>query len=190
MTKKKQNRPIAKKGKVLLAEPFSLDTNFKRSAVILTEHDREGSVGFIMNKPLQVKVEDLLHDFPEFEAQVYFGGPVATDSIHYLHNVGDLLEDSIKIRRGVYWGGDFEKLKFLIESKLILPRNIRFYVGYSGWSSGQLNEELEYGAWVVADLYANYVFKTEAKNLWQTIMSNKGSAYSVIAKMPDSANWN
>jgi len=180
----------ARKGKVLLAEPFSLDSNFKRSAVVLTEHDEEGSVGFIINKPLQIKVEELLSDFPEFEAKVYFGGPVATDSIHYLHNVGDLLDDSVKVRRGIYWGGDFDKLKFLIDSKLILPKNIRFYVGYSGWSSGQLKEELTYGSWVLADMHANYLFKAKPEALWETIMTNKGNAYSVIAQMPDNPNWN
>ncbi len=179
-----------KKGKVLLAEPFSLDSNFKRSAVILTEHDEEGSVGFIINKPLEIKIEELLSSFPEFEARVYFGGPVATDSIHYLHNVGDLLDDSIKVRRGIYWGGDFEKLKFLINTQLILPRNIRFYVGYSGWSSGQLHEELDFGSWVIADMHANYLFKSKPTRLWETIMTNKGNVYSVIAKVPEAPNWN
>ncbi len=179
-----------RKGAVLLAEPFSIDVNFKRSAVVLTEHQTEGSVGFIMNKKLDVKIEDLLTDFPEFESRVYFGGPVATDSIHYLHNLGDLLEDSVKVTNGVYWGGDFEKLKFLITSKLVHPRNIRFYVGYSGWSSGQLTNELDYGSWVVADMHANYLFKSKPEFLWEQIMRNKGNTYSVIARMPDDVNWN
>ncbi len=178
------------KGKVLLAEPFSLDTNFKRSAVLLTEHDQEGSVGFIMNKPLNIKIEELLSNFPEFESEVYFGGPVATDSIHYLHDVGDILDDSIKIQRGIYWGGDFDKLKFLIDSKLVLPRNIRFYVGYSGWSSGQLHEEMDFGSWIVAHMHANYLFKSKASDLWETILTNKGNTFSVIAKVPEAPNWN
>lgn len=179
-----------KRGAVLLAEPFSIDVNFKRSAVVLTEHQTEGSVGFIMNKRLDVKIEDLLSDFPEFESSVYFGGPVATDSIHYLHNLGDLLEGSIKVTNGVYWGGDFEKLKFLIESKLILPRNIRFFVGYTGWGAGQLATELSYGSWVMADAHANYLFKSSPGKLWSQIMTNKGNTYSVIASVPDSVNWN
>jgi putative transcriptional regulator len=178
------------KGMVLLAEPFMVDPNFKRSAVVLCDHQELGSMGFILNKPLEIKVEDLLTDFPAFPGLVYYGGPVATDTIHYIHNVGDLLEDSVKIKRGVYWGGDFEKLKFLIESQLILPKNIRFYVGYSGWSSGQLDNELGYGSWLIADLHANYVFKTKSQQLWRQIMQNKGNAFSVIAQMPDAVNWN
>ncbi|MDH3648146.1 MAG: YqgE/AlgH family protein [Saprospiraceae bacterium] len=178
------------KGAALLAEPFMLDPNFKRSVIMLCDHQEEGSLGFIVNKPLDIKVEDLLPDFPEFKSKVYYGGPVATNTIHFLHNVGDLLEESVRIRRGIYWGGDFDKLKFLIDSKLILPKNIRFYVGYSGWSSGQLTGELDVGSWVVADMHANYIFKSKPDLLWRQIMSNKGNVFSVIAQMPDGANWN
>ena len=178
-------------GSLLLAEPFMLDPNFKRAVVLLCEHkDEEGSVGFILNKPLKMNVTELVADFPEFESEVFFGGPVATDTIHYLHNVGDLVEDSVEVDRGVYWGGDFEKLKFLISSKLVLPHNIRFFVGYSGWSNGQLSDELDYGSWVIARMHANYLFKSGADDLWKQVMENKGNTYSVIAQMPDSANWN
>ena len=70
-------------GKVLLAEPFMLDPNFKRSAVLLCEHSEEGSVGFIMNKPLNMRIDELIDGFPEFDSEVFFGGPVQTDTIHY-----------------------------------------------------------------------------------------------------------
>lgn len=179
-----------KSGRVLLAEPFMQDMNFKRSAVLLCEHNEEGSLGFILNKRLEMRVDELIADFPEFEAEVYFGGPVQTDTIHYVHNVGDLLEESTKVGEGVYWGGDFEKLKFLITSQLIKPGNIRFFVGYSGWSEGQLQDELTIGSWVVADMDSNYLFKSKPEELWQQIMENKGDAYSVIAQMPDAVNWN
>lgn len=167
-----------------------LDPNFKRSAVLLCEHSEEGSVGFIMNKPLNMRIDDLIDGFPEFDSEVFFGGPVQTDTIHYIHNVGSLVEDSIKITDGVYWGGDFEKLKFLITSNLILPKDIRFFVGYSGWTEGQLNDEMVYGSWVLADMDANYLFKSEPKKLWTQVMYNKGDAYTVIAQMPETSNWN
>lgn len=177
-------------GKVLLAEPFMLDPNFKRSAVLLCEHNEDGSVGFIMNKPLKMRIDELIDGFPEFDSEVFFGGPVQTDTIHYIHNVGDLVEDSVKVADGVYWGGDFEKLKFLIASNLVLPHNIRFFVGYSGWSEGQLNDEMGYGSWVLAEMDANYLFKSEPKKLWTQVMYNKGDTYSVIAQMPETSNFN
>ncbi len=179
-----------KTGRVLLAEPFMLDPNFRRSAVLLVEHGVEGSIGFIMNKPIKMSVDDLIDDFPEFESEVLFGGPVQTDTVHYIHNVGDLLEDSIKVTDGVYWGGDFEKLKFLITSQLVTPANIRFFVGYSGWSEGQLMDELTLGSWILASMDSNYLFSVSPDNLWQTALENKGNTYSVIAQMPEFKSWN
>jgi putative transcriptional regulator len=180
-----------KKGRVLLAEPFMLDPNFKRTAVLLCEYStEEGGVGFVMNKPLNMRVDSLIEDFPEFDAEVFFGGPVATDTIHYVHNVGDLLDDSQPVTNGLFWGGDFEKLKFLITSDLIDPSRIRFFVGYSGWSNGQLENELEMGSWVTADMDTNYLFRSEPNDLWQQVMQNKGDRYSVISQVPDEANWN
>lgn len=178
------------KGKVLLAEPFMLDSNFKRAAILLCDHSEEGSFGFIMNRPLNIRVDELIEDFPEFNAEVFLGGPVQQDTIHYIHNVGDLLDDSVKVIDGVYWGGDFNKLKFLITSQLIEPHNIRFFVGYSGWSEGQLVDEMVYGSWVVADMDANYLFKSKPSYLWQQVMYNKGDAFTVIAHMPDVVSWN
>ena len=178
-------------GKILLAEPFMLDPNFKRSAVLLCDHSKDdGSVGVILNKPLQTKIDELIDEFPSFDSEVFFGGPVQMDTVHYLHNVGDLLEESIEVCRGVFWGGDFEKLKFLVAQELIKPHQIRFFVGYSGWSEGQLTDELNYGSWVLANMDANYVFKSEPETLWQSIMENKGSTYSVIAQMPEDLSWN
>lgn len=178
------------RGKILLAEPFMLDPNFKRTAVLLCEHDEEGSLGFVMNKPLGMTVDELIEGFPEFDSEVHLGGPVQTDTIHYVHNVGDLLEGSVKVVDGVYWGGDFDKLKFLITQQLILPYNIRFFVGYSGWSEGQLVDEMLYGSWVVADMDANYLFKTPSEGIWKQAMYNKGDTYTVIAQMPEAVSWN
>lgn len=177
-------------GKVLLAEPFMQDPNFKRAAILLTDYSEEGSVGFILNKQLDMNIDALVADFPEFESVVFYGGPVSTDTIHYIHNVGELLEKSTRIAEGIYWGGDFSKLKVLISAGLVEPKNIRFFVGYSGWSEGQLEEELETGSWVVADMDANYLFQSPHDVLWQKIMSDKGNTFEVISQMPDGVDFN
>lgn len=178
-------------GTILLAEPFMVDPNFKRSVVLLCDHTKEeGTVGFVLNKNLGLQINELILDFPAFDAEVFYGGPVQTDSIHYIHNAGDILDDSTKVVDGVWWGGDFEKLKFLITSDLIQPHNIRFFVGYSGWSPGQLSKEMGSGSWVISEMFANYLFKSEAASLWQQVMKNKGDRYEVIADMSDGLNWN
>lgn len=180
-----------KSGQILISEPFMWDSNFKRSVVLLCDHtEEEGSVGFILNKPLEMRIDELVTDFPEFDAPVYFGGPVQTDTVHYIHAVGGLLEGSTEVAKGVHWGGDFEKLKVLIRSGLIQPKDIRFFVGYSGWSEGQLQEELAIGSWVISEMHANYLFQSSPEELWKQVLSHLGDTYTVIAQMPDSVNWN
>lgn len=174
------------KGKLLLAEPFMGESIFKRSAVLITDHSPDdGAIGYVLNKTITHQINDLIEDFPEIESRVYSGGPVSQETLHYIHDVGEILDGSIKIMDGVYWGGDFVKLKFLISSKLILPRNIRFFLGYSGWSPGQLEDEITFGSWVVDDMDSNYLFSTPHRELWKRALKNKGNHFSVIAEIPD-----
>lgn len=179
------------RGVILVSEPFMLDPNFRRSVVILCDYTKdEGTVGFILNKPIDMTVNELIADFPDFDTRVHYGGPVATDTIHYVHRAGDILDESIKIGDGIYWGGSFEKLKFLITSELIKPKDIRFYIGYSGWSAGQLEDEMEIGSWVLEDADPNYIFSSTHDELWSQTLINKGDTFSVISQMPDSFNLN
>lgn len=181
---------LVKSGQILLSEPFMIDPYFRRAVVLLCEHHEQGSLGFILNKSIDIQVNDLISDFPAFEAEVFYGGPVQTDTLHYIHNVGDLLDDSLQVSKGVWWGGDFDKLKALITTDLIKPENIRFFVGYSGWSSGQLGEEMETGSWMTAPMDANYLFKTKPQDMWSQVMYNKGNRYEVLADMPEHVCWN
>ena len=174
-----------------MAEPFMQDTNFRRAVVLVTDHTYdEGTVGFIINKPLAVRITDLVEDFPEIDALAYYGGPVSTNTIHYMHNVGMLLDGSTEIGPGVYWGGEFDKLKFLIGQELIRSENIRFFVGYTGWSPGQLIEELDSGSWITTEVHANYVFKSKPSRLWNQVMHHKGDLYSILAQLPEQPNLN
>lgn len=179
-----------KQGAILIAEPFMADPHFKRSVILLAEHEPEGSVGFILNKGLNMEVSDLLPDFPDFKAPVYYGGPVATDTIHYVHCLGNILDESMPIMSGIFWGGDFEKLKFLMKSGIVKNNDIRFFVGYSGWSHGQLDEEMNYGSWMKGQMDANYLFRNRTQSLWKSALENKGDAYSVIAQIKDPLSWN
>lgn len=177
-------------GSILIAEPFMMDASFKRSVVLVCEERVDGTVGFILNKKLDIKMEEVMSNFPQIETDIYYGGPVATDTIHFIHNVGELIEESSEISRGVYWGGDFEKLRFLVETEVVKAHNVRFFIGYSGWSEGQLKEELDAGAWIVDTMDANYAFNKRNGDLWQKILNNKGASFSVISKMPDDPRYN
>ena len=165
---------MLKRGRVLLAEPFMEDPSFKRAAVLLCDHDEDGSIGFIFKKPLQSNINELIEELPEFNSEVYYGGPVQTDTIHYLHRLGDLLEDSVEVHRGIYWGGDFEKLKFLIGSGLVQPHQIRFFVGYTGWSEGQLDEEMTRHGWFAAPGDDTILFDTPTEERWASAYRAQG----------------
>lgn len=185
MTSRPGSKEKVAAGKLLIAEPFMTDPYFSRSVILLCDHSAEGSLGFIINKPLDVRLNDILAGFPVFDVPAHYGGPVQTDTIHFLHNVGDLLDDSVPVTSGIWWGGNFEKLKFLVDNHLILPDNIRFFVGYSGWSEGQLEDEMKIGSWVLGEPHPNYVFREEPGNLWQMALDHKGGLYAVIGHMPE-----
>ncbi len=173
-------------GNILLAEPFMVDGNFKRAMVLLCDHSEEGSLGFVLNKELDIPLNDLIADFPVIDCNVFFGGPVATDTVHYIHNVGETLEGSIEVHPGIWWGGDFEQLKFKILSGLVDETNIRFFVGYSGWENRQLFGELELGSWVISTMKYDYLFEDEVNDLWEIGMADKGDTFSILSEVPAS----
>ena len=173
------------KGDLLVSQPFMIDGNFRRSVVYLAEYNKEGALGFILNRPLDYKVEDLMVDFPDYKDLAHFGGPVATNTIHYIHRIGNLLEESVEISNGIFWGGNFNKLKSLIANKLITDKDIKFYVGYSGWSAGQLEDELINGSWIIAPIDSNYIFKFKNIDLWKKVLEHKGENYEIIAQIPE-----
>ena len=140
-----------KKGHLLIAEPSIIgDLSFNRSVILLADHNEEGSIGFIINKPLKYTINDLI---PEIHAtfRIYNGGPVEQDNLYFIHNIPDLIPNSIEISNGIYWGGDFESTKDLINSGAINKNNIRFFLGYTGWDEHQLETEMQNNSWIIAD---------------------------------------
>lgn len=179
-----------KNQKLLLASPFMFDSYFRRSVILMCEHQKdEGSLGYILNKKMGITLGSLIEELDGFPSEVYYGGPVGTDTLHYIHNVGHLLPDSVKIIDGIYWHGNFERLKELIFTKQITPDNIRFFVGYSGWSEGQLQAEIEQQSWLLGQVDKEYVFNNN-KNLWTDVLQNEGGSKSIIGQIPDETNWN
>ena len=152
---------------------------------MLTEYNEDGSVGLLLNKPMNIKINELVFDFPMFESKVFLGGPVQTDSIHFLYYDGDLISDSLEIKDGIFWNGSFEELKENISEKKINKDDIRFYLGYSGWSANQLENEIKNGTWHVIDYDLKKIFKKDFNNLWKEIMEELGDKHSVFANFPD-----
>ena len=180
-----------KKGDLLIAEPAIIgDVSFNRSVVLLADHNEDGSIGFILNKPLEYTINDLV---PEVEAsfKVYNGGPVEQDNLYFIHKVPHLIPGSIEISLGIFWGGDFNKVSELIAAHEIHETDIRFFLGYSGWKSNQLENELKAGAWVVTEnIYKKAIIEKGYESFWKEKMLEFGGEYSIWSNAPENPNYN
>lgn len=179
-----------KKGRVLIAEPFLHGDYFSRSVVILVAHSAKGAVGFILNKKIDFSLQEFLPGFPEFEANVYLGGPVSADSIYFIHRVGPMLPGSIKVMGNLYWGGDFDALQKLINKKLVAPRDIHFFLGYSGWDAGQLENEIKENSWLVTDVDEDTIMRDANQVSWNEYVRKAGSRYTLWENFPENPNFN
>lgn len=182
---------LPKKGYLLIAEPSTLgDVSFNRSVVLLAEHNSEGSIGFILNKPLNYTINDLL---PEIEAsfKIYNGGPVEQDNLYFIHNIPEIIPNSIEISNGIYWGGDFETTKHLINTGEINKNNIRFFLGYSGWSVNQLEMEMQENSWIVSENSLKKKLLSKSSNqFWKEKIIEQGGEYVLFSNAPENPMLN
>ncbi len=179
------------KGDLLIAEPAIIgDVSFNRSIVLLADHTFEGSIGFILNKPLEYTIKDLVPDV-EATYKVYNGGPVEQDNLYFIHKVPELIPNSIEISLGIFWGGDFSKVAELISNGSINEHDIRFFLGYSGWDTDQLEEELKANSWVVTEnIYKNGIIEKDHESFWKEKMIEFGGEYSIWSNAPENPNYN
>lgn len=181
---------IPEKGKILISEPFLPDTFFNRSIVYLTDHTPQGSIGFILNKKLDIKVSSAIEGFEGWNEYLNMGGPVAPDTLHYLHNMGDLIPKSVLVDGNTYWGGDIDSIRELIKTGKIKQSQIRFFLGYSGWSAGQLESELKEDSWVIAKVKSDIILNNNSDDTWKRVLRSFKNKYRMWADFPDSPEMN
>ena len=186
----KTNNIAPKKGRILIAEPFLSGNYFNRSVVLLVAHSEKGAVGFILNKRVDFPIHEIFSDFPEFNAKVYLGGPVSTDSVYFIHKLGKQLPGSIQVLDNLYWGGDFEELKRLIRLGVLKSSDIRFFLGYSGWDSGQLERELKEDSWLVTDIDEETVMRELNQASWVDFVKKAGNRYTIWENFPENPALN
>jgi len=174
-----------KKGDLLISEPFLPDPNFERTVVLLCEHNEEGSFGFVLNRPSLLKYSDVIDGADDFNVSLFIGGPVQQDTLHFIHRAGDLIEGSVEICPGVFWGGNYEQVQSLIDTKQINPNDFKFFIGYSGWGSGQLEMEMKEKTWIVSNVANSIqIFDMDPEKLWKLALKNMGGKYKMIANYP------
>jgi putative transcriptional regulator len=180
---------IPTSGSILISEPFSNDAYFKRSVVLLTLNDDEGSVGFILNKNVEIPLIDIFGEDFKIDVSVSIGGPVSIDRIDFLHTLGDKIPESKHIIGDIYWGGNFEVVMKLMRMNAIRNNQIRFFLGYSGWSKGQLKSEIDNKYWLVSNGDRKTIMSKD-DNYWRNTLLRMGKNYTAWLNVPEDPQLN
>lgn len=171
-------------GILLISDPFLRDPNFMRTVVFLCEHQDQGSFGFVLNRKYENTIDELIPELDGHKIPVYYGGPVQMDTIHFLHQYPDEIPGGLEVINGVYWGGDFEKVVEMIKNKELEQNKIRFYIGYSGWSGGQLDDELKEKSWLTVKATRKLVFHGKFEEIWKESLKHLGGDYEMMINFP------
>jgi len=190
----RSNNVAPRRGRVLIADPFASDFYFTRSVVLLAEYRKEeGTMGFILNKPMSKEnyPSEIFETFgQQLSPRVYYGGPVATTQMFYIHQLSpDILEGSEEILPDLYWGGKYSDLVELIKSGAVSLDKVKFYIGYSGWAPGQLEGEIDRNFWVIDETDAEEVLG-DTTDLWKRKLQNLGPRYEVWTHYPVDPQYN
>ena len=185
----------AQKGRILISDPFLMDDYFSNSVILLCELNEKGAFGLVLNHYINETISDFMNKFSELdtsEFKISLGGPVDTDSIYYIHVRPDLIKDSIMIFDDIYLGNgnDFNSIADLISDKKISKNEIKFFLGYSGWTSGQLNEELERNSWFVGNLSSKTIMEYQETDIWKKTLEQMSEKHRVISNFPQNPMLN
>lgn len=171
-------------GILLIAEPFLKDPNFIRTVVLLCEHQDQGSFGLVLNKQITQTLDELVPDLDGFPYPVFYGGPVQMNTLHFIHQCPDMIPGAVPVSKDIYWGGNFETVAALIRNNSIDPAKIKFFVGYSGWSNGQLAGEMEEKSWLTVAATCNLTFETPHADIWKESLRHLGGKYEELVNYP------
>ena len=178
------NDVLPSRGKILISEPFLRDATFGRSVILLIDHSNEGTMGLVINKKLPLLVNDIITEFKYLdEIPLYKGGPVATDTLFYLHTLAEI-PGAISIIKGLYLNGDFNEIKKYILQGNQVNERIRFFLGYSGWEGEQLSNEIRENTWLVSEEEKSYLMKNGTKDMWKQALEKLGSKYETWSRFP------
>ena len=187
-----KNTQEPESGTVLISDPFLDEDFFRRSVILLCNHDEEeGSFGLVLNNYLKIDLHELEETFPDIQARISVGGPVDTEHLFFIHAFGDKIDGSSPIRKGLSFGGDFEQLKTVIAEDPKGAEKVRFFLGYSGWSKDQLKGELKENSWIVASNISDAeILETSNDELWKNCLEKQGKRFKTISKFPLNPNDN
>jgi putative transcriptional regulator len=179
------------KGNILIGKPNILgDATFNRAVILIVDSNKDGVVGFIVNKPIEDSLMDLIPEI-EKEFMIFDGGPVEKDKLYFLHNTPDLIQGGLKITEDLYWGGDYSKVVELINRGDIDQKNIKFFLGYSGWGELQLENEIKNEIWLKQDHFEpTEILACNKPSYWNDKVKSIGGEFLIWSNAPDNFNYN
>lgn len=172
------------KGILLIAEPFLKDPNFQRTVVLMCEHDAEGTFGFVLNRLYKKRLNELFPPLKGLDLPIYYGGPVEPNGLHFLHQLPDDIPGGVEVLPGVFWSGDYEAMISALQAAPQKSKKIRFFLGYSGWSAGQLDEEMQEKTWITLPATEKLIFHTGHAIIWQEALKTLGGEYRQMVNYP------
>ncbi len=177
--------PKLQDGSLLLSAPFLNDENFVRSVILLCEHQAMGSFGFVINKPSILHLGDLVKELQFLDADVYVGGPVEQNTLHFIYYGAQVIPESRLLGEGIWWGGDFSVLIEQLKTGKLAENQVKFFMGYSGWAEGQLEAELAEKTWVIYSGPTSLeVFKNPSDQIWRRLMKGMGGEFEIQSNYP------
>ena len=177
-------------GNILISDPFLRDPNFSRTVILIVKHNDEGSLGFVLNDKSKFTISEVVDNFPDFETNIFLGGPVGIESLFFIHTRNDIISEGIEVINGLYWGGDFDELKNAISENTIQKEELIFFVGYSGWDKEQLDREIKEKSWIIADITTEEVMLQTGKYLWNSKLKKLGEKYKILSNFPADPSLN
>ena len=178
-------------GSLLAAWPDLRDPNFMHTVLLMCQHSEEGAYGLVINRPTELHVGQVLADHPtlgQSDFPIHLGGPVDHQTLQFVHRVPEAIPGGLPLAEGVFLGGELDALgELLLADPVVAVSSVRVLLGYSGWSAGQLDQELATGSWVPAPGSADAVFGSDPAGTWREVVSSVDPA---LGTLPPDVQWN
>lgn len=176
------------KGKILISTPDISNDIFSRSVILMIEHNDQGAFGLLLNKK-SPEPSKILEKLFQTKISVYNGGPVENDKVFFIVKGAPITELFVKLDANFYLTEDIESVITAIINNQLQLEDVRIFSGYSGWSPGQLEQEIERKSWIVVDVFQlDYTLVEE--DLWKKIMQNLGGEFLLWANAPKDVSLN
>lgn len=167
-------------GTLLVAEPFLKESYFNHAVVVLVDYEPPVSaMGVVINNPTEYKLQEMVDGVKVKEPiSVYCGGPVGSDRLYFMHTLGDLIPETRRVGDNLWLGGDFDTLFGIINDGYDVEGHIRFFMGYSGWSPGQLEEEVSKRVWAVSPMVSGReLLRGDGDSVWHDCVRRLGPGF-------------